>query len=168
MKKNFFYIFLFSLPLIGCSNSGYEDLMQWMEESTKNIKGKIDPLPEIKPYNPVVYSVFDTIDPFQSIKIKPETSGVGGPPEGRTPQPLEAFPLESLKYIGFMKKGGAPVAIVQSGETLHQVVKGNFMGQDYGEITDITEKEITLRELVEDAEGAWTNRVVSLHLQDKN
>ncbi|MCL2829657.1 MAG: pilus assembly protein PilP [Betaproteobacteria bacterium] len=168
MKKSFFCIFLLSLPLMGCTDSGHEDLEQWMNDSTKDIKGKVEPLPEIKPYNPVVYSVSAAMDPFQPTKIRPETSGAGRPDQNRVPQPLESFSLETLKYIGFMKKDGIPVAIVQAGETLHQVFKDNYMGQNYGQITDITEKEIMLRESVEDAEGTWTTRSVSLYLQDKN
>jgi type IV pilus assembly protein PilP len=85
----------------------------------------------------------------------------------RRKEPLEAFPLETLKMVGTLVKGKATHAIVQADKGLHQVRVGNYMGQNYGIITNISENEVLLKELVEDANGDWTERASSLQLQEK-
>lgn len=50
---------------------------------------------------------------------------------------------------------------------IHQVRVGNYMGQDFGVVTAISETEVTLRELVEDVNGDWTERSSSLLLQEQ-
>jgi type IV pilus assembly protein PilP len=44
---------------------------------------------------------------------------------------------------------------------------GDYLGQNYGKITRITETEISLREIVQDAAGEWIERPGSLQLQER-
>jgi type IV pilus assembly protein PilP len=50
---------------------------------------------------------------------------------------------------------------------LYQVKPGDYLGQNYGRITRITETQIVLREIVQDAAGEWIERPASLQLQEK-
>ena len=43
--------------------------------------------------------------------------------------------------------------------------QGNYMGQNFGVVTDITDSEIELKELVQDGAGDWTERSSTLQLQ---
>ena len=161
-----------SVALAACSGGGHEDLRQWMQQATKDLKGKIPPLPEVKPYEPVSYDAANMLDPFKPGKIEPDQKRGGGgggmqPDFNRQKEPLESFPLESLNYVGIIVKAKVPYALVKADSALHQLKVGNYMGQNFGVITKISETEINLRELVQDAGGDWVERVSSLQLQQK-
>ncbi len=158
------------LLLAGCGGEEHQDLKMWMKESTKDLRGRIPPLPEIKAFPIVSYEASDLTDPFKPQKIEPERKGSGGglkPDLDRRKEPLEAFPLESLKMVGVLQKGKMIHAIVLAGKAVHQVKIGNYMGQNFGIITNISENDIQLRELVQDAVGDWVERTSSLQLQEQ-
>ena len=85
----------------------------------------------------------------------------------RRREPLEAYPLESLKMVGTLTKGKMVHALVQADKNLHQVKIGNYMGQNFGIITDINENEVKLKELVPDSLGDYMERTSTLQLQEK-
>ena len=155
--------------LVACSGEANEDLRQWMNEASKDLKGGIPPLPEVKPYEPVPYDVGNLLDPFKPSKIGPEqrTSGGGGlqPDLNRPREPLENYPLESLRYVGVMTKAKASYAIVSVDGSLYQIRVGNYMGQDFGVVTRISEEQVVLKELVHDSAGDWVERESVLSLQ---
>ena len=160
---------LASLVLAACSGGENEDLRMWMNDVGKNIKGKIPPLPQVKPYEPVPYDAGKLIDPFRPSKIGSEQkkSGGGGvqPDLDRLREPLEAYPLESLKFVGVMTRKKVSYAIIQVDSSLYQVKVGNYVGQNFGVITLISESEVTLKELVQDSAGDWVERSSALLLQ---
>lgn len=161
---------LISLALVACSGGGeQEDLQQWMNEASKGIKGKIPPLPQVKPYEAVSYDVGNLVDPFKPSKIGPEQKKGGGsglqPDLDRAREPLEAYPLESLKYVGVMTKKNASYAIILVDGSLYQVRVGNYMGQNFGVVTKVSESEVVLKELVQDSAGDWVERSSTLLLQ---
>lgn len=163
-------IVLACLGLAACGGEEHQDLRQWMKESTKDFKGKIPPLPEIKIFPAVAYETSDLLDPYNPSKIEPERKPGGGgikPDLDRRKEPLEAFPLESLKMVGTLIKGKMVHALIQADKSLHQVKIGNYMGQNFGIITDINETEVTLKELVPDSLGDYTERTSTLQLQEK-
>ena len=155
--------------LAACSGSENEDLRQWMNEVGRNIKGKIPPLPQVKPYEPVPYDAGALVDPFKPAKLGSEQKKQGGsgvqPDLERPREPLEAFPLESLKFVGVMTRKKDSYAIIQVDSALYQVKVGNYAGQNFGVITKITESEATLKELVQDPAGDWVERTSTLLLQ---
>lgn len=158
------------LTLVACSGGDHEDLRQWMDEATRDIKGRIPPLPQVKPYEPVAYEGAGLLDPFRPSKIEPERKGGGGglqPDFNRPREPLEAYPLESLRYVGVMIRNKQAYAIIQADGSLHQVRIGNYMGQNFGVITRINETEVGVRELVQDPTGDWVERASTLLLQEK-
>ena len=82
-------------------------------------------------------------------------------------EPLEAFPLEQLKMVGTLSQGNDVYALVRADKTLYRVKKGNYMGQNFGLITDVTEGEIKLKEIVQDSAGDWTERQSTLPLLEE-
>lgn len=161
---------LAGIVLAACSGGGdHEDLRRWMNDVSKDIKGRIPPLPEVKPYEPVPYDTGNLIDPFKPAKIGPEQKKGGGsglqPDMNRPREPLEAYPLESLKYVGVMTKNKVSYAIIQVDGSLYQVRIGNYMGQNFGVITKVSESEVILKELIQDSAGDWVERESALLLQ---
>lgn len=160
------------LLLAGCAADEHQDLKQWMQEASKDIKGRIPPLPEIKPFPIVSYETSDLIDPFNSGKIEPEkkaSAGGGGlkPDLNRYKEPLEAYPLESLKMVGVVREKGRTSAMIQADKAVHTVRVGNYMGQNFGMVVRITDTEVQLKELVQDPSNDWVERATSLQLQEQ-
>lgn len=157
------------LILVSCSDGEHEDLRLWMNEVSKDIRGRVPPLPTVTPYDPVPYDVGNLVDPFRSSRIgvdQKKASGGGLQPNlDRPREPLEAYPLESLKYVGVMTKKNVSYAIIHVDGALYQVRQGNYLGQNFGVITKITESELTLKELAQDSAGDWVERVATLLLQ---
>ena len=154
------------LVLAGCGGESHQDLRAWMAEQGKGARGKLDPLPQVKPYAPFAYNAFDLPDPFKPRKIEP-TKGVSklAPDLTRRKEPLEAYPLESLNMVGTLQKDKAIYALVRTPDRdLYQVRTGNYMGQNYGVVVGVTDGEVKLRELVQDGAGDWTERSSTLQL----
>lgn len=153
--------------LAGCGGESHQDLRAWMAEQGKGTRGRLEPVPQIKPYEPFAYNAFDLPDPFKPRKIEPAKGGSKLAPDlARRREPLEAFPLESLTMVGTLEKNKAMYALVRTPEKdLYQVRAGNYLGQDFGVIVGISDTEIKLRELVQDGAGDWTERTSSLQLQ---
>ena len=157
------------LALAGCS-SDLDDLKQFVRESDKRVPPKIDPLPAVKPFEPFTYEGFDLPDPFKPRKLTDRKEGTGGglaPDLNRRKEPLEAFPLEQLKMVGTLSQGKDTYALVRADKTLYRVKKGNYMGQNFGLITDVTDSEIKLKEIVQDSAGDWAERQSVLPLLEE-
>ena len=162
-------IALASLALLaGCGPSNHKDLQDWMAEQGKGVRGKLDPLPQIKPYEPFAYNDFDLPDPFKPRKIEPaksESTSKLAPDLNRRREPLEAYPIESLSMVGTLEKGRTLYALVKTPERdIYQVRQGNHMGQNFGVIVGITDSDIKLKELVQDGAGDWSERSSTLNL----
>ena len=157
------------LALGACGGSGHPDLDAWMKDQGKTTKGKLDPLPQIKPYDPFTYNAFDLPDPFKPRKIEPTKGGSKLAPDfTRRKEPLESFPLESLLMVGTLAKNKTTYALVATPERdVFQVRAGNYLGQNYGVITEIGDSELKLKELLQDGAGDWTERSSSLQLQQQ-
>jgi len=140
-----------------------------MKEQGKMTKGKLEPLPQIKPYDPFTYNAFDLPDPFKPRKIEPTKGGSKLAPDFmRRKEPLEAFPLESLSMVGTLARNKTTYALVRTPEKdVFQVRAGNYLGQNYGVIIDIGDSELKLKELLQDGAGDWTERSSSLQLQQQ-
>ena len=157
------------LALTACGERGHPDLEAWMKDQGKAVKGKLDPLPQIKPYDPFNYNAFDLPDPFKPRKIEPTKGGSKLAPDfTRRKEPLEAFPLESLTMVGTLARKKTTYALVRTPEKdVFQVRAGNYMGQNYGVIIEIGDGELKLKELLQDGAGDWTERSSSLQLQQQ-
>jgi type IV pilus assembly protein PilP len=157
------------VALTSCS-SEIEELKSFVRDSEKGLPRRIEPLPPVKPFEPFTYEGFDLPDPFKPRKLAPPKEGAGGgiaPDLNRRKEPLEAFPLEQLKMVGTLSQGKDVFAIVRADKTLYRVKKGNYMGQNFGLITDVTESEIKLKEIVQDSAGDWAERQSVLPLLEE-
>ena len=157
------------LFLAACGGDEHQDLKEELKVITKDLSGRIDPLPVVKPYEPVPYQAFELPDPFGPAKIElaiaaaaKSKSGANAPDTRRPKEPLEAYPLESLKMVGTLSQKGVNYALVRADSSLYRVKAGNYMGQDFGVITAISDNQINLKELVQDASGDWTERKIAL------
>ena len=155
--------------LAGCGADPNQELKQWMDDQTKTMKGKVDTFPVVKPCVPFAYNAFDLPDPFKPRKIEPARgSSKFAPDLTRRKEPLESYPLESLRMVGTLERDKVMYALVRaSDKTVYQVRPGNYMGQNFGIITGISEGDIKLRELVQDSAGDWAERQSRLLLDDQ-
>ena len=155
-----------ALALAACGLESHQDLRQWMAEQGKGVRGHLDPLPQIKPYEPFAYNAFDLPDPFKPRKIEPpKTASKLAPDLMRRREPLESYPLESLSMVGTLAKGKLFYALVRTPEKdIYQVRPGNYLGQNFGVVIGITDSDIKLKELVQDGGGDWTERTSTLNL----
>jgi type IV pilus assembly protein PilP len=159
------------LLLAACGADEHQDLKEQLKNMTKDLRRHIAPLPVVKPYEPVPYQAFDLPDPFGPAKIQlavgaaaKDKGGANAPDTRRPKEPLESYPLESLKMVGTLSQKGVNFALVRADSSLYRVKAGNYMGQNFGIITGIADNQIDLKELVQDASGDWTERKVSLQL----
>jgi type IV pilus assembly protein PilP len=53
---------------------------------------------------------------------------------------------------------------VKADTSLYRVKVGNYLGQNFGLITTITDSQIRLRELIQDSVGDWAERQSTLQL----
>jgi type IV pilus assembly protein PilP len=165
-----------SLLLIGllasCGGEEHRDLKEELANLTKDMRGRVEPLPQVKPYEPVPYTAEGQVDPFRPERIEVAAAGRAASAstalieeqKKRPPEPLEAFPLESIQMLGTITQKKETFALVKAGPNLYRVKKGNYMGQNFGVITEIDEAQISLKELVQDSSGDWVERMSTLQL----
>jgi len=161
-------VVLASFIIAGCS-SGQSDLQKWIADTKKKPGGRIQPLPEVKPYETFVYSAGTMRSPFQ-----PQGPGaLGGgnaalrPNTRRNREFLEGFSLDTLKMVGTFKIGNSFYGLVQSKDGLvHKVQPGNYLGQNDGKVTEISGNKISLVEIIPDGLGGYIERPATLALSN--
>jgi type IV pilus assembly protein PilP len=166
------------LALTGCVGSEQDELQQWMTEQRNQTKPRIAPISEPTKFIPQAYNQEAAVDPFSNQKLtialkRDSNQGTANaaliaPELARRREALEAFPLDAMAMVGSINKEGKPVALVRVDNLLYQVRSGNYLGQNYGRITKISETEVSLREIVQDASGEWIERTASLQLQERS
>jgi type IV pilus assembly protein PilP len=157
--------------LAACGGEEQGELKQELAAMTKDLRGRVDPLPQVKSYEPVPYKGESMVDPFVPSRIvvaQAATGGGGGggvqPDLNRPKEPLEAFPLEALQMVGTLSQNKDMYALVRAGANLFRVKKGNYMGQNFGVITGIEEGQISLKEVVQDSGGDWVERSTAVQM----
>ena len=159
--------------LAGCT-SGSDELQQWMEEQRQQTRPTVKPLTPPKTFQPQPYEAQAVVDPFSTQKLTVALRREAAQPSSlraaemkRRREPLEAFPLDSMAMVGSVSREGRPYALLRVDNLLYQARVGDYMGQNFGRITKISETEITLREVVQDAAGEWIERTSTLQLQEQ-
>lgn len=163
------------LLLTGCEWGSQAEVQQWMAETRKTMRPNATPVPEPKQFAPYPYDARSLIDPFDSQKIalavarqqqsRASASAIK-PDLDRRREALEAFPLDQIRMVGMLLKAGTHVALVETNGSTYMVRAGNYMGQNFGLVTRITESEVQLKEIVQDAAGDWIERPAKLELQE--
>lgn len=170
---------LVSLFALGaCSGSDQDELQQWMTEQRNQTKPRITPIPEPKKFLPQEYVVDVGAEPFsgqrltqalrQASTTATSNAALVAPELSRRKEPLESHPLDAINMVGSFNKRGQLVAIVKVDNLLYQIKPGNYLGPNYGRVTKVSETEVVLREIVQDAAGEWIERVATLQLQERS
>jgi len=162
------------LLLAGCGDTDVQEVRSWMKEVDAQTRVKVPPLAEPKTFIPFAYAHKDEQDPFNPNKLLAELAkmaaqgGANGlrPDTARRKEFLETFPLDTIKMVGTIEKKGVIYAVLQVDRSVHQVVVGQHLGQNYGRITSIDENSVNLKEIVQDATGDWVERMSKLELQE--
>ena len=160
---------LASLLLTACGGDEFQDLRDFVKNSGAGLRGKVDAPPEIKPYEPFNYdNSIGLHDPFKPRKPEVQSNsrpGLNQPDMTRHREALEEFPLESLKMVGFLNQGKVGYAIIRSPDgKVHRIKAGNYLGQNFGQITEVTDTEVKIKETIQDSTGDWSERMSSLQL----
>jgi type IV pilus assembly protein PilP len=160
---------LLAMLLAGCGGEEFQDLRDFVSNAGADMRGKVEPPPDMEPYEAFAYDNSEALpDPFKPRKTKAGGTGRGGanqPDFDRPKEELEDYPLESLKMIGYLFQKGAGYAVLRSSEgKIHRVRVGNYLGLNFGQITSISETGITVKEMVQDSVGDWSERESSLQL----
>ncbi len=163
------YLALASLLLTGCGGEEFQDLRDFVKNAGADMRGKIPPPPEVKPYEPFVYNNEASLpDPFKPRKPKlspGSRAGINQPDIDRPKEALEEFPLEGLKMVGYLYQNKVGYAVIRAPDgKLHRVKAGNYVGLNFGLIQEVTDTEARIKEMVQDSTGDWSERMSSLQL----
>jgi type IV pilus assembly protein PilP len=164
-------LLLILLLLAGCGGEEFQDLRDFVKNAGADMRGKIEPPPDVKPYEPFTYDNDTNLpDPFKP--RKPDArggnhTGLNQPNLNRPKEELEDFPLESLKMVGFLSQRGVGQAVIRSAEgKVYRVKSGNYIGLNFGQVVSVTETEVKIKEMVQDSVGDWSERESSLQLAE--
>ncbi len=170
------YVLVCCVALTGCFGSEQEDMQAWMTQQRSETKPTVSPIPEPKRFSPAPYGQEAAVEPFSNVKLTQAlkrdsaqataNAALVAPELNRRKEPLEAYPLDSMALVGSLLPSGRQVALVKVDNLLYQVKVGNYLGQNYGKVTKVTETEVSLREIVQDAAGEWIERQANLQLQE--
>jgi type IV pilus assembly protein PilP len=161
--------------LAACGGGGEAELRAWMDDTRKSMRPTTQPVPEPKQFSPYTYEAKMVMDPFDAQKMvlavarqaqaRASTSAIK-PDLDRRREALEGFPLDQLKMVGTLRQQGNNVALIDASGQTFMVRAGNYLGQNFGLVTRISETEVDIKEIVQDAAGEWVERPAKLELQD--
>lgn len=153
------------LGLGGCSSAD-SDLQRFIAETKKEPGGRVEPLPEVRPYQSFQYSAASLRSPFLPGSPGGASSMPSVRPDSRRNREfLEQFSLDTLRMVGTLKLGGNHYGLVQTKDGLvHRVLPGNYMGQAEGRVIEVTPSKISLIEIVPDGLGGYMERPAALAL----
>ena len=152
--------------LAGCSASGDLQVLQAFKNTTlSKPRGRIEPIPVFKPYEFFSYSAAGMRSPFElpvleGEKIQIRVGEQITPDFDRPKEHLEQYPVSQLKMVGTLERDdGVLWALVRDGDGgVVRVKEGNYMGQNYGKISAVSEYKINLLEIVPDGNKGWIKR----------
>lgn len=163
---------LLTLPILLAACTPHGDLRAWMEQTKKAAEDTVAVPPPVEPpvYMPYEPPEFFGLNAFDAARLNLARSGNLGPnaPDfQRSKEILEGFGLDRVEYVGFLRKGGQKHGYVRVDDHVYTVRAGNYMGTDFGVITDITPDKIVLDETIQNAEGEWIHRPAEVPLSVK-
>jgi type IV pilus assembly protein PilP len=160
--------------VLGACGPGLSDLQDYVAQVKARKTTQIEPIPQMKPYEPFAYVAGERRDPFvpmQSERDRNAQAAAGGgvrPDLTRNKEALEDFPLDALQMVGVVSYQNVLYALVKAPDAvIHRVTAGNHMGQNFGRIDKISENQISLTEIVPDGFGGYSERPASLALAEK-
>jgi len=175
-KMKMLLVVVAGLIVAGCSGDQLGDLRNFVEAEKAKPGGRVEPIPEVKPFESFTFRAAGRKSPFEpwglntaSAKdVKSPNSGLH-PDLKRRRETLEAFPLDTLRMVGTLAQQKEVWAIIKAPDGLvYRVKRNNYLGQNHGRITKISEDKVELVEIVPDGLGSWQERQASLVLADKS
>ncbi len=163
--NRYIHLLLAGLLLASCGGDEFQDLRDFVKNAGAGMRGKIEPPPEVKPYEPFVYNNEKNLpDPFKPRTQESRPSGaINQPDRDRPKEALEEFPLEALKMVGYLYQNKVGYAVIRAPDgKLYRVKPGNHMGLNFGLIKEVNESGVIIKETVQDSSGLWTERISSL------
>ena len=133
-EQTVFSLLLLALLVSGCQQKEKENLSQFVVNAGKMKAKEIEPIPNIKPVELFAYSAQEFADPFNIQNLKPRQvvsarSGAG-PDTNRRREPLENYPLDSLKMVGTLFRDDERRVILKTPEgAVQTVVVGNYWSE---------------------------------------
>jgi type IV pilus assembly protein PilP len=163
-----------SLLISACTPASHEGLEEWLQAERQAALPPLQTLPEPAPITPPTYTVTGLAEPFSNDRasiVAPHEPATTTPDwilasRGARP-PLEAFPLDSMTLVGTLSSGAKQVALVKVGQQIHPVRLGDHLGLYQGRVRRITEQGIEVSERLQDANGAWAVRLVSMPIREE-
>lgn len=156
-----------------CGDGDVQEVQAWMNKTKAETQVHVERLAEPKTFIPQAYAGTDAPDPFSQNKLLVElaksaanSSSKYKPDMSRRKELLENFPLDTIRMVGAIQKGGVNYALLQIDNSVHQVRAGQHVGQNYGLVTSVTDTAVNIRETVQDAAGEWVERAAKLELQE--
>jgi len=169
---NWLALLAMTLVVAACADRGMQDLRQYVDEVKSRKQGRIEPLPEIRQVETFTYEGGGRRNPFAPLEeVREQTASAQGngiaPDPNRRKEELENYPLDSLRMVGTLVQDNTTWALIRTQEnTIYRVKAGNYMGENNGQITLITESAVELTEIVPDGQGGYRERQASLALTE--
>jgi type IV pilus assembly protein PilP len=153
--------------LLGCSSGVNDELLVYIDDVKATPGGRIEGLPQIKPYENFVYVADEIRSPFLPDRPDSPANMAGPKPiQDRNKEYLEQFPLDTLAMVGTLDREGTVFGLVQTQDGMvHRVTPGNYIGQNDGRILVVNDAEIGLEELVPDGIGSFYKRSAEIGLK---
>jgi type IV pilus assembly protein PilP len=160
-----------ALAALGACGGGDDDLRSYIDEVKARPGGRIPPLPDIVPAPTFAYEAEGRRSPFvpdtPQVRVSNNPDAIEGPDPNRPREFLEQFPLDTLRMVGTLEYASGDFGLVQTSDGLvHRVTVGNYLGQNYGRITGISDAEIQVQEIIPDGLGGYLERPASVGLSD--
>ena len=155
---------------VSACGGGMADLEAYVQEVKARPGQRPEQLPEIRPYESTRYTADagNARSPFEPDRPAVAQANTGPRPiDDRPEEYLERFPLDSLAMAGTLRVADTSFGLLIDPDGLvHRVLRGNYVGQNDGRITNITESEIEVMEIVADGIGGYVEREASISLAD--
>lgn len=159
--------------LSACGDGGVQEVKEWMEDVRRRTPVTVQKISEPKKFTPFAYAGKEEVDPFSPVKLsvalaklQANSSSPLKPDLERRREPLESYPMDSIQMVGTVEKPGLSYALLQVDKAIFHVKVGNYVGQNFGMITKITDSAVEIKEIVRDASGDWIERQAKLELQE--
>jgi type IV pilus assembly protein PilP len=165
--RTLFGLLLAAVAVTGCSG-GQSDLEEYIDKVKARPGGRIEPLPQVKPYEMFAYEADSLRSPFAPDRPAGRAGSAGPRPEATRPKEyLEQFPIDTLAMAGTISQANNTYGLVQTQDgLLHKVKPGNYIGQYDGRVVAVTPSEIQIEELVPDGIGGFYKRSAAIALDN--
>jgi type IV pilus assembly protein PilP len=160
------WLLLFGLSTSLLSACSEHRARSYLENYTAQVQAKKvqppEPLPVYKPYEDYAYAAENLRSPFEPVS----RDGRGGPNANRPKEILENYPLDSLRFVGTMQEGKDAWGLITAPDgSVYRISVGNYIGQNYGQVTHITADSLTLVEMIPNGDG-WRPHPVTLMIRN--